>query len=68
MERSTHVNTCGCRQCGGSQAREDAILARRVVAYANEIINRRGTGLADRVVRPGLYERLLMGHSWSAPR
>jgi hypothetical protein len=57
------LNTCGCRSCGGPQARADALLARRIVRHKRFILARRGTTgkmLAKRVQRPDLYTRLLM--------
>ncbi len=60
------MSTCGCKQCGGPQARADALLARRVVAHANYIQHVRGEALGTRRVRPGLYERLLMGRQEGA--
>lgn len=56
------LNTCGCKSCGGPQARADALAARRVVAFAEYV--RRGAPaaeLANRSIRPGLFERLVMG-------
>ena len=57
------MNACGCHQCGGSAARADALLARRVLAYAGEVAYRRrstASDLANRSQRPDLYSRLVM--------
>lgn len=57
------MNTCGCKSCGGSAARNDALLARRVVAYVPFILARRGESadtLRNRHERVTLYSKLVL--------
>jgi hypothetical protein len=58
-------NLCGCRQCGGPEARARAILARRVVLYAPFVRARYSAAtptvsLRNRTIRPSLYSRLVL--------
>ena len=57
-------NVCGCKACGGAQYAADSRVALRIAAMAPFIAFRRHAtpqALANRVQRPDLYTRLVMG-------
>jgi len=60
---SDFPSLCGCRACGGAEARQRALLAMRVVRYAPFIPAARkttGRDLANRHQPRDLYSRLVM--------
>lgn len=55
-----HLSTCGCRACGGPDARAMALYVRRLIAQKRFVAATRGEHLGRRVQPLDLYSALIL--------